>query len=221
MMQGAAFWKYSATGNDFMIFDNRDGLFTLEKEIAVQMCKRKEGVGADGVLILGQSADYDFSMSIINADGSDAEMCGNGARAIVHYAHYILKLKQDPHYRFQTLNAVYEGSINGEDVSLTMTEKYDENATEIPSIGEDKKFYINTGVPHAVYHVDDAEAVDVFKLGKKIRHDVTHNNGCNVNFVSLIDQAKKIYRLRTYERGVEDETLCCGTGTTGLRQLVF
>jgi diaminopimelate epimerase len=215
MMLGVPFWKYSATGNDFIILNNQDGLLKLSDDQAVAMCKRRTGIGADGVLILESSTEHDFKLSIINADGSHAEMCGNGARAIVHYAHYMLKLKPSTQYSFETLNGVYHATIDQDFVSLQMTEVYDEDAVDLPVLDDAKQsFYINTGVPHAVYHVEDVDTLDVFNIGKKIRNEVTHNNGCNVNFFSVIDEASKVFQLRTYERGVEDETLCCGTGTT-------
>jgi diaminopimelate epimerase len=207
------FYKYSGSGNDFIIFDNRtDGLRIKPSKIA-EICKRREGIGADGVLLIGASKDYDFEMRIFNADGSEAEMCGNGARCIVHFAYHTLKIKNEKTFNFETMNGVYSGSVeDNNEVKIQMTELYGVDSININDLSGKRALYLNTGVPHAVIQVSSVEDVKVDAVGSAIRYDVRFPNGTNVDFFEVVDHENQIIKLRVYERGVEGETLCCGTG---------
>jgi diaminopimelate epimerase len=214
-MQQILFCKYSASGNDFILIDNRQDLTkkysvsTIEK-----LCHRKLGIGADGLVLVEKSKKYDFKMIYFNNDGLEAEMCGNGARSLIHFVHHVLKLKDIPQYEFETKNAVYQGTVKDDLVFLKMNEIKDKNKKKL-SFSHDfnNAFYINTGVPHVVLEVDDIQTIDVNQLGRVLRnHSDLKPEGANINFIQkLADQKIKI---RTYERGVEAETLSCGTGVT-------
>lgn len=200
------FHKYSATGNDFIILDGRNGL-TISKDQVIKLCHRRFGIGADGILILENSTVADFKMRILNSDGSEGEMCGNGTRAILHYAHNIIKLKSQANYKFQTMNGIYEGQINDNMAKVKMTELYDVKKYNLPEYT--KAIYLNTGVPHFVVEVSDIKNYPVVIEGKKIRSNSIFPQGTNVDFFTY---ANGECFLRTYERGVEDETYACGTG---------
>lgn len=202
------FYKYSATGNDFILIDNRKGI-PFSNLQAREFCHRKFGIGADGLILLGFSKSSDFSMTIFNADGSVAEMCGNGARAICHFAHHVLKLKTKPEYTFETMNGIYQAIVVDRLVKLKMVEKYDENKYEVDTNIGNRHFYINTGVPHFVIEVENVSMIDVEKIAPAIRNHQNFPNGTNVDF---FDFKNETCHLRTFERGVESETLACGTG---------
>ena len=212
------FIKYSGSGNDFIIIDNRNESFHLSREQIAFFCKRREGIGADGVVYLNKSKKgNDFSFRIWNADGSEAEMCGNASRSIVHYAYYYLKLKADKHFVFDTMNGVYEGEVIDEEssseIKIKMTELYDLDAIDISDLATDSSLYLNTGVPHAVLQVSDVSRINISNVGRAIRNDKRFSNeGTNVDFFQVLDESAQRIRLRVYERGVEAETLCCGTG---------
>lgn len=202
------FHKYSATGNDFIVLDGRNPI-QLTKDKVKALCHRHHGIGADGILILEKSSTADFKMRIFNSDGSEGEMCGNGARALIHYAHFVLKLKNETHYTFQTMNSLYEGDVIGEMIRVKMTELYDVKKYSLPEVPQ--SLFLNTGVPHFVMEVTDLENYSVYETGKSIRHNKNFPQGTNVDFFSY-DQKNEIGHLRTFERGVENETLACGTG---------
>jgi diaminopimelate epimerase len=207
------FYKYSGSGNDFIFIDNRGADLRIKPTQITAWCKRREGIGADGVITINPSKEHDFEMRIFNADGSEAEMCGNGARCCVHFAYYVLKLKEEKHFIFDTMNGVYEGEIVSDDeVKVKMTELYELDSINISDLSGKRAMYLNTGVPHAVIQVSSAEDVNVKAIGSAIRHDVRFPNGTNVDFFEVIDNEKQTVKLRVFERGVEDETLCCGTG---------
>lgn len=207
------FYKYSGSGNDFIFIDNRSGLHRIRPSQIEAWCKRREGIGADGVITLNHSSKYDFEMRIYNADGSEAEMCGNGARCSVHFAYHILKIKTEKHFVFETMNGIYEGEVVEDDeVRVKMTELYDVDSINISDLTGKRAMYLNTGVPHAVIQVSSVEDVNVQAVGSAVRNDVRFPNGTNVDFFEVIDNEKKTIKLRVYERGVEGETLCCGTG---------
>ncbi len=207
------FIKYSGSGNDFIILDNRNESFDLKKEDIISMCSRKVGIGADGLVYLNSSKqNNDFAIRIMNADGSEAEMCGNASRSIVHYAFNILKLKSDTHFVFDTMNGVYEGHIVGDQIKIKMTELYDVDAIDVSDLSTKAALFLNTGVPHTVLQVNDVDDINICNLGSAIRHDSRFKNGTNVDFFEVVDEKKQKVKLRVYERGVEDETLCCGTG---------
>lgn len=211
------FTKMNATGNDFIIIDNRKMTFKAEDKARwAAMCSLKTGIGADGVLLLEESSTVDFKMRYINADGGEVEMCGNGARAITAYAHDVLDTKKET-YKFETMNGVYECSLDSKyGYRLKMTELYDVGKFELNDLDQKvhakKSFYMNTGVPHAVFEIEKIKEYPVFDNGRMVRYDNRFPKGSNANFFEVITPGH--ISIRTYERGVENETLSCGTGAT-------
>ncbi len=209
------FYKYSGSGNDFIVIDNRKKLIPGKKifSFTKKVCDRKTGIGGDGVLLLENSKKADFRMRIINADGSEAEMCGNGARCMADFAYR--KNIVERNMLFETLAGLITGKIKKNSVKVKLTEPYDLKKN-ITLKYKNKKFilyFINTGVPHTVIFVNNIEKIDVHNIGSFIRHNkIFAPAGTNVNFVKIIDTHKIL--VRTYERGVEGETLACGTGST-------
>lgn len=212
-MSTLEFHKYSATGNDFIVLDNREGLFSYDKTLWQKLCQRRTGIGADGVLFLENSTKADFKMVYLNADGNEVAMCGNGSRALIHFASELeVTQKNKGLYSFETFNGVYFGrSTSAESVEVEMTELYDQGKIDISDLFSAKNcLYLNTGVPHCIYEVDDVDQLELKKLGEKIRYDKRFDEGTNVNFFQKL--SSNTLKLRTYERGVEDETLACGSG---------
>ena len=208
------FVKLSATGNDFIAIDNRANNIHINADQCKRICQRKTGIGADGIILLEKSEQADFSMKYFNADGSEGEMCGNGGRAITFFAHY-LGINQRP-YRIQTVNDIYQSSF-GKDgmIELQMSELYDVGKYDLSIFPEFQVgLYLNTGVPHVVFQVANLQNFDAFGTGRRIRYHSLFPNGTNVNFFEIKKQG--IVSVRTYERGVEDETLSCGTGATAV-----
>ncbi|OQX86268.1 diaminopimelate epimerase [candidate division KSB1 bacterium 4484_87] len=212
-MKKLKFSKLSATGNDFILFDNQDEILTgNEHDFFQKICQRRISVGADGVLLLEKSKKHHFSMRYFNSDGSLGEMCGNGARASAYFAQkYGVAPKE---MTFDVLGVIYKASVQGNFVQLTMPPPVE--IREYPGALEENEFreggYLNVGVPHYVIFVSDIDAIDVERTGKKYRyHEAFQPWGTNVNFVQVIENDKIL--IRTYERGVEEETLACGTGT--------
>ena len=210
------FSKMSGTGNDFIIIDNRqkklDGINL--QDFARAVCRRKFSVGADGLILIEQSETADFSWQFLNGDGSVAEMCGNGARCAARFAFEKKIAPADMH--FATLAGVIEASIRNDAgssvrIRLTAPENIDLNR-QLEIDGEEKTIHsINTGVPHVVMMVEAAAAVPVVDWGRTLRyHEDFQPAGTNVNFVQMLDNDELF--VRTYERGVEDETMACGTG---------
>lgn len=207
------FYKYSGSGNDFIFIDNREGEHLLKPSQIASWCTRREGIGADGVVLIGSSKECDYSLRIFNADGSEAEMCGNATRCSVHFASKVLKLKDSSEFKIQTMNGVYSGvAVSDDEVKVKMTELYDVDKINLSDLTGKQALYLNTGVPHAVIQVSSVEDVNIKRIGSAIRHDVRFPNGTNVDFFEVVDREKQVIKLRVYERGVEDETLCCGTG---------
>ncbi|MFH1097852.1 MAG: diaminopimelate epimerase [Candidatus Desantisbacteria bacterium] len=205
-----SFTKMCASGNDFVVINNKEMGIVIDPSIAKRWCDRKRGIGADGVLVISPSSLALFKMRIINADGSEAEMCGNGARCIAKYAY--LKGIADRMMNFETLAGMINAEVSDEQTRIQLTQptniQLDMKIDDYPPI-----HHINTGVPHAVLLVDDVDAIDVVSLGRAIRyHPAFQPAGTNVNFVEVIDNSH--IKVRTYERGVEDETLACGTGSS-------
>lgn len=198
------FYKYQGAGNDFVMLDNRNGNYNnLSQAEIAQLCDRRFGVGADGLIKLEPSDGADFAMRYYNADGGEAEMCGNGTRCIVSLAKSLQII--DGKTSFMAQDGIHHACITEDGVSVQMG-----NVQEV-EIGEDY-FYLNTGVPHYVKFVKNVTDFDVVKNGRAIRNSERFKEvGTNVNFVQLADNRCII---RTYERGVEDETLACGTGCT-------
>lgn len=212
-MKQIKFTKTVATGNDFIIVDNRDDLLP-EKEksaLAKKLCDRKRAIGADGLLLVEKSKNCDFKMRIFNPDGSEAGMCGNGSRCIALYA--AEKEIAKPDMTIETLAGRLDASVRGDVVKVKLTDPKDIKWNLCLMINKCpyKVSFANTGVPHVVHFVDDIEKVDVRNLGSYMRnHGEFAPEGTNADFVKILD--KKTIRIRTYERGVEDETLACGTG---------
>lgn len=201
------FVKMNGAGNDFVMLDNRQGSLTLSREQIARICDRHRGVGADGVLIVEPAQNgADFRMRYYNADGGEAEMCGNGARCFARYAGRFLPGQNT--IRFETLAGLITAELLGERVRLDMSRPHS-HATPVTLEGHEVHF-INTGVPHAVIFVEDLDNFPVVPTGRMIRqHSHFAPAGTNVNFVQASGNSLAI---RTYERGVEDETLACGTG---------
>lgn len=206
------FYKYSGSGNDFLLVNATENDYQIRPSLVRNWCQRKDGVGADGVILFSKgSEDCDYALRIWNSDGSEAEMCGNAARCSVHFAHHAI-FKNQTNFTFKTMNGVYFGSIIGDEVRVKMTELYDVESIDVSDFSSKIAFYCNTGVPHTVLQVSSVEDVNVESLGSVIRNDVRFTAGTNVDFFEIVNNEKQIIKLRVYERGVEAETLCCGTG---------
>lgn len=199
------FYKYQGAGNDFILIDNRLKSVSLDSNTISSLCDRRFGIGADGLILLENAFDSDFTMIYYNADGNLGSMCGNGGRCIVSFAKKIGLIND--HCFFSASDGNHEASIKGADyVELKMS-----NPTNV--FISDNFSTLNTGSPHYVQFVDDLTKIDVVRDGKKIRYsDNYKKEGINVNFVQILHSDK--IKVFTYERGVEDETLACGTGVT-------
>jgi diaminopimelate epimerase len=206
------FTKMNGAGNDFILFDNRTGDIDLDRKQIAQLCDRHRGIGADGILVLEKPTNRaDFRMRYFNADGGEAEMCGNGARCFARFANKVGGKKAK--ISFETPAGVISAELKGNLVTLQMTDPTDlQLNVNLPMVAENKMVhFINSGVPHVVIPVAKIDDADVRRDGAAIRyHKLFLPNGTNVNFIEKRG-ADKI-AIRTYERGVEDETLACGTG---------
>jgi diaminopimelate epimerase len=207
------FFKMSGSGNDFILIDNRDHSLPVENlpEFVRTVCERKVSVGADGLIIIEDSEAFDFRWRFFNADGSEVGMCGNGGRCAARFAY--LKGIGGERLSFETPAGIIDAEVKGDIVKLKLTDPYHLQVNLSLPV-EERLFeisHINTGVPHVVHFVNDLDQFDVFNVGRIIRyHEQYQPEGTNANFVEVID--KHTIRVRTYERGVEDETLACGTG---------
>jgi diaminopimelate epimerase len=221
-VSGIKFSKMNGSGNDFILIDNMDKKFCCDefKKFISLLCRRKLSIGADGVIILEPSAIADFKWRFFNADGSEAEMCGNGSRCAAKYAYLNNIAKKS--LKFETIAGVIEAEVKKDSVKVLMTKPFNLKIDYEIFINS-KKYYIssiNTGVPHVVKFVKELENYDVYKMGKLIRfHELFQPNGTNVNFVSI--ENKDTLNIRTYERGVEDETLACGTGSVAAALIAY
>jgi diaminopimelate epimerase len=209
------FTKMNGAGNDFVLVDNRARKISLSREQVVRFCDRHRGVGADGVLLLVPSATgkADWAWEFYNSDGSTGEMCGNGARCFARFVQKLTGLKRG--LTFETEAGVITASFQGEQVTVNLTPPHDLRLNQqiSLSVGTATVHSINTGVPHAVLFVPDADKAMVQQLGPEIRrHPHFGPKGTNVNFVQRLGPNE--IRVRTFERGVEGETLACGTGVT-------
>ena len=212
-MENIDFYKMSGSGNDFIIIDNRKRIVDEAGLInfVANVCRRKMSVGADGLILIENADAVDFKWRFFNSDGSVAEMCGNGARCAARFAY--IKGIAGTEMSFETEAGIIHAKVAKDQVKIKMPDPADlktdyalelENSTLSVSS-------VNTGVPHVVVEADNIDDIEVVKLGREIRfHDVFDPAGTNVNFVCL--QNDDIVAIRTYERGVEDETLACGTG---------
>ncbi len=209
------FYKYHGAGNDFIIIDNREDAFNIDDPVVIQqLCHRRFGIGADGVILLQNSGKYDFSMIYMNSDGSIGAMCGNGGRCIVHFAYHILGIIKDPeNVRFEAVDGLHEAEIAGlpaqagDQVKLKM-----QDVSEITE--RNGHVFLRSGTtPHNVVFVDNIRKFPVVEEGKKLQTIETDPKGVNVNYV---EEKNGVFHVRTYERGVWDETMACGTGATSV-----
>ncbi|MEN9370683.1 MAG: hypothetical protein RI952_1548 [Bacteroidota bacterium] len=198
------FYKYQGAGNDFIIFDNRKHeLDFLSKDQVKMLCDRRFGIGADGLMLLENDSELDFKMVYFNADGAESTMCGNGGRCLVKFAQSLNIF--DKETNFLAVDGHHNAKFSDDLVSLKMID-----VTDIKN--SNGEFILNTGSPHYIKFVDDLTNYPVYEEGKKIRNSADFKaEGINVNFVAKTNNGIKV---RTYERGVEDETLSCGTGVT-------
>lgn len=236
MKKPIVFYKMEASGNDFVVIDNRKKTVRDVIKFTREICDRHKSAGADGVLFIETSRRADFKMRIVNADGSEAEMCGNGSRCVALYAHKVMKLPAK--FLMETLAGLIGADVGKQKIRVRLSDPKDfkpravlkadgeplslrSGAAESPAVpggvavgdGTDWQYYfVNTGVPHAVIFVEDIANFPVQTIGEKIRyHENFKPAGTNVNFVQITD--KDAISVRTYERGV-GETQACGTGVT-------
>ncbi len=213
MIDDIEFWKMNGSGNDFIIIDNREGIVP-EKEMihfVKSVCRRRESVGADGLIFVIDSDKYDFGWRFFNADGSEVEMCGNGSRCVARFAY--LKGIADMNMTFETLAGPVSAHVESRMVRVQMPDP----SRPLLDLDIEKKDgwisvdFINTGVPHVVVQVEGLDEHPVFEYGRMLRyHNRFEPDGTNADFIEIVDRNN--LRMRTYERGVEDETLACGTG---------
>lgn len=206
-MQTITFYKYQGTGNDFIIIDDRQEQFSKkDTKLIARLCDRKFGIGADGLILLQSNRLHNFTMVYFNADGNESSMCGNGGRCIASFAHF-LNVATD-NTTFEAIDGLHHAKIfdNGT-VSLQMS-----NVDHLQVF--DGHVFTNTGSPHHVQLTDNIDHVNVFHQGRHLRNEVYGKEGANINFVQ--PESDSVFKVRTYERGVEDETLSCGTGVTAV-----
>jgi diaminopimelate epimerase len=210
-----SFTKMNGAGNDFVLVDNRGRSVKLSRDQIIRLCHRQRGVGADGLILLipCDSGQADWAWQFYNNDGSDAEMCGNGSRCFGRYVQRLTGNNKD--FTFETTAGVIKAMVHGDRVTVTLTNPKDLKLNDKIDLrtGAETVHSLNTGVPHAVVFVPDADQAMVQQLGQEIRrHSHFAPRGTNVNFVQQLGPGS--IRVRTYERGVEGETLACGTGLT-------
>ena len=198
------FYKYQGAGNDFIFIDNRNGIFPKDNnELVIHLCDRHFGIGADGLILIENDSEYDFKMVYFNADSSQT-MCGNGARCAVAFAKKLHII--DTTTKFLAYDGPHHAKVNQDKtVSLGMID------VENVDVQKDHVF-TNTGTLHHIEMVENLSEYPVVEDGRKIRYEVYGKDGSNVNFVEQVNE--NTFQIRTYERGVEDETLACGTGVT-------
>ena len=195
------FYKYQGTGNDFIMIDDRENKFDIvDDALITALCERRMGIGADGLVLLREHDTLDFEMIYFNSDGNQSSMCGNGGRCIIAFAHMLEMI--DAETTFMAIDGEHKGEIMEHGISLKM-----QDVTKIEGVGDG--LVLDTGSPHYIEMVDELDNLDVNKEGRKIRNSAPFKKqGINVNFV--LDAAE--LQVRSYERGVEAETLSCGTG---------
>jgi len=202
-----SFYKYQGTGNDFVFIDNRSLFFPKkDTKLIAQLCDRKFGIGADGLLLLENHPSLDFKMVYYNADGQQSSMCGNGGRCIVHFAKLLGII--DSQTTFEAIDGIHSATINDDSlVSLKMSDISEIKTTENFS-------FLNSGSPHHVEVRNNLKTISMQKEGASLRYGLYGKEGANINFVEALE--KNVFAVRTYERGVENETLSCGTGVTAV-----
>lgn len=206
------FFKYQGTGNDFVMIDNRSGAFPKSTELIKKLCDRRFGIGGDGLILLENDVATDFKMVYYNSDGNQSSMCGNGGRCLVAFAKKLQIF--DKETTFIAVDGLHHSTIN-QDGTISLQMK---NVDDI--LVKQDYVFMNTGSPHHVQMVEDVKNFSVKEMGSQIRYsDLYGNEGSNVNFVQQINQ--DTFTVRTYERGVEDETLSCGTGVTAVSIAMF
>ena len=200
------FWKYQGTGNDFILVDNRKLDFPKGHiDFIHQLCDRRLGIGADGLILLENDDATDFRMVYFNSDGNESSMCGNGGRCIVAFARELGIIENEA--IFTAVDGLHKARVIGQQIELEMI--------DVAAIDDIRNHsFLNTGSPHHVQLVENLSTLDVKKEGAKIRYGIYGESGSNVNFVE--QESDDIFKVRTYERGVEDETLSCGTGVTAV-----
>lgn len=198
------FYKYQATGNDFVLIDNQSGILSLSKDQIQKICDRRFGIGADGLILIEKDPQASFNVNYYNSDGSQS-LCGNGSRAAVQFASSLGLVNGKA--RFNAYDGFHEAELLPSGIVRLKMNDVD----KVSQTGND--YILNTGSPHYIRFVENVETIAVFDEGRKIRYsDPFRQNGINVNFVQLLSD-NRIF-VRTYERGVENETLSCGTGVT-------
>ena len=204
-METLEFFKYQGTGNDFVMIDDRNEVFDLnDHDLIAKLCNRKFGIGADGLILIRNHQEVDFEMIYYNADGYLTSLCGNGSRCAVKFANQLGVIGDQ--CEFMTVEGILEAKIGKDLVHIKMPDVSGVDTFE-------NHYFLHTGSPHHICFVEDVEQYDVFNEGRKIRNGAPYfEDGSNVNFVQSLDSSKIF--VRTYERGVEDETLSCGTGVT-------
>jgi len=205
------FWKYQGTGNDFVLVDNRELHFPKDDvEYIAKLCDRRFGIGADGLILLENDDLSEFRMVYFNADGNESSMCGNGGRCIVAFAADLGIVQEKT--SFTAIDGLHKAKINGNRVELKMM--------DVDSIHSVRNhFFLDTGSPHHVQEVQHLDALDIQVEGSRIRYGLYGEKGSNVNFVE--QQSTNVFKVRTYERGVEGETLSCGTGVTAVALAMY
>ena len=196
------FSKYQGTGNDFIIINNISNFFPKDdNKLISKLCDRKFGIGADGLILIDNHSSLPFEMTYYNSDGFIGSMCGNGARCSVHFSflNKIIKSKT----KFNAFDGVHNGIVDHDVINISMSDVIDFEKYE-------DYLFIDTGSPHLVKYVQDVNSIDLINVSQKIQHSNQFNEGVNVNFISK--SSDNSFQIRTYERGVEDETLSCGTG---------
>jgi len=214
-MEKVNFTKMVASGNDFVVVEDRGEKAEVRSlsELARKMCDRKFGIGADGLLLLGKSKRSDLNMRIFNSDGSEAEMCGNGARCTAFYVENGRR-KAENRIIIETRAGLIEAYITGNNVKIKLTDPKDiKSGIPLEINGRSIRVnFINTGVPHTIIFVEGINKINVGEIGRQVRyHEQFSPQGTNVDFVEIL--SKDSIKIRTYERGVEGETLACGTGS--------
>jgi diaminopimelate epimerase len=202
------FYKYHGAGNDFIIIDNRHDFFKADKKTISWLCDRKFGIGADGLILMQNKKSFDFDMRYFNSDGGEGTMCGNGGRCIVSFAHLLGIF--DKTTRFHAVDGEHKAEIIKHKGTESIIKLKMADVKTIKPFGND--YFMNTGSPHFVTFSSKVKTLDVFNDGKALRYDERFKpEGANINFVQVMKN--KLF-VRTYERGVENETLSCGTGAT-------